>query len=111
MKSICLILLALAVYCDAAATRQKREEGCACDGTTITTNAFSGLIIGECLTADTFGPNAPQSEHWCYVSDKACASAGDLGKTSRFTNKWVSYELCNCKDNADCNKQIIKFDK
>ena len=102
MKSVCLILLALALYCDAAATRQKRQAGCACDGTTVETNA--DVIIGECLYANADG-------HFCYVSDKACASAGDKGKSSRFTNKWVSYELCNCENNADCNEQIIKSDE
>merc|ERR1739847_27454 len=111
MKSVCLILLALALYCDAAASRQKREAGCACDGTKIETNTADGLIIGECLTADTYGPNAPKKEHWCYVSNKDCASEGSIGETSRFTNKWVSYELCNCQDAADCHEQIIKFDK
>ena len=102
MKSVCLILLAMALYCDAAATRQKREEGCACDGTLVETNAGTGLIIGECKVADADG-------HYCFVSDKACASAGDKGKTSRFTNKWVSYELCDCQKNADCNVDISKF--
>ena len=90
---------------------QKGEEGCACDGTIVDTNRADGLRIGECLTGDKYGPNAPKKEHWCYVSKKECASAGALGETSRFTNKWVSYELCNCEDSADCNEQIIKFDK
>ena len=104
MKSVCLILLAMALYCDAAATRQKREEGCACDGTKIETNNKDGLIIGECLAADKNG-------HFCYVSNKECASPGTLGLTARFTNKWVSYELCDCQNNADCNEQIIKLEK
>ena len=50
MKSVCLILLAMALYCDAAASRQKREEGCACDGTKVETNDRFGTILGECLT-------------------------------------------------------------
>merc|ERR1711981_317033 len=104
MKSVCLILLALALYCNAAATREKREAGCACDGTKIETNRADGLILGECLHADADG-------HYCYVSDIACKSEGAKGETARFTNKWVSYELCDCKNAADCNEQIIKFDK
>merc|ERR1711944_43253 len=93
MKSVCLILLAIALYCDAAATRNKREEVCTCDGTKIETE--DGLIVGECLSADKNG-------FFCYVSNKECASPGTLGLTQRFKDKWVSYELCDCKGNGDC---------
>ena len=91
MKSVCLILLAMALYCDAAASRQKREEGCACDGTKVETNDRFGTILGECLTADKLGPNAPKKEHFCYVSKRECVSvgslkspwAGSIGETSK----------------------------
>ena len=108
MKFVCLILLALALYCDAAASRQKQEEDCACDGTKVETNDQCGTILGECLTADELGPNAPEKEYFCYVSKKECASAGSIGETSRFTNKWVSYELCDSQDNDDCKSSNCK---
>merc|ERR1712241_1594760 len=94
MKSICLILLALAVYCNAATTRQKRQdEGCVCSDTTVPVNQ---------------GPNAPKLEFWCYVDVEACKQGGGLGETSRFWDKWVSYDLCD-KNNADFNKNKQKF--
>ena len=109
MKSACLILLALAVYCNGAATRQKRQDevGCVCDPITVPAN--DGSMLGDCLTADGQGPGgADKKEFWCYVADEACKQPGGLGETSRFWDKWVSYDLCD-KNNADFNKNKQKF--
>ena len=103
MKSTCLILLALAVYCNAAATRQKRQDevGCVCDPITVPTNA--GTMIGNCLTSDAEGPNgADKHNFWCYVADENCKQGGGLGESNRFWDKWVSYDLCD-KKNGDAN--------
>ena len=97
MKSACLILLALAVYCNSAATRQKRQdvEGCECDPTIVKTGPY-GIYIGNCLTADDKGPNgAEKKEFWCYVAEERCKQGGGLGESERFQDKWVSYDLCN----------------
>ena len=75
------------------------EDGCVCDGTEYTQE--DGLIIGECKYADSNG-------HFCYVNKKRCAAPGNLGETSRYTNKWISYGLCNCRENADCNLFVVK---
>ena len=108
MKSACLILFALAVYCNAAATRQKRhDEDCVCDPITVPTNA--GTMIGACLTSDDGGPNgADKPNFWCYVAEERCKQGGGLGETSRFWDKWVSYDLCDKKID-DYNKQVNKL--
>ena len=61
------------------------------------------MIIGECQHADANG-------HFCFVNKKKCAAQGDVAAVYHLIlNKWVNYDLCNCKESADCNKNILKF--
>ena len=117
MKSVFLILFALAVYCNAAATRGKPEKGCTCADLEVGTNDALGTILGKCRNSDKLGPNRPKEEYWCYVDREECKTPdqeinGELvtgiGNSSRFTNRWVSYELCNCQNNPDCDENTRK---